>query len=102
MKLQRGILGAAQASQSSLRVVIASQVLALLLTPWLSLSAMAQGAAGGAPVNTPNINIPRTGTPTTILPTDVLPLPAAQERMSFGENLQLRVLQRLPAKFYFN
>ncbi len=38
----------------------------------------------------------------TILPTDVVPLPAAQERTSFGENMQLRILQRLPAPFYFN
>lgn len=40
--------------------------------------------------------------PTTILPTDVVPLPAAEQRMNMGENLQLRMLQRLPARFYFN
>jgi hypothetical protein len=106
MKLQRAIPGAAQASQSSMRLLITSQVLAAIITPWLSLSAMAQGAGGGGAglgSGSQNLNIPRnTQTPTTILPTDVLPLPAAQERMSFGENLQLRVLQRLPAKFYFN
>jgi hypothetical protein len=39
---------------------------------------------------------------TTILPTDVLPLPTIQNRMTFGENLQLRMLQKLPARFYFN
>jgi hypothetical protein len=38
---------------------------------------------------------------TTILPTDVLPLPTIQNRMTFGENFQLRVLQKLPARFYF-
>ncbi len=38
----------------------------------------------------------------TILPTDVLPLPTIQNRMTFGENLQLRILQKLPARFYFS
>jgi hypothetical protein len=102
MNLQRAIAGSAQAYRSLLRLALASQVIAALLLPTLTLPACAQGAGLGAGANTP-INIPRTNqTPTTILPTDVLPLPAAQERMSFGENLQLRVLQRLPAKFYFN
>lgn len=41
-------------------------------------------------------------TGTTILPTDVLPLPTIQNRMTFGENLQLRVLQKLPARFFFS
>lgn len=61
--------------------------------------------AQGAPVlpSAPVIEAPRTVTPTgtTILPTDVLPLPTIQNRMTFGENLQLRVLQKLPARFYF-
>ena len=39
---------------------------------------------------------------TTILPTDTLPLPAVQNRMTFAENMQLRILQKLPAKSYFN
>ncbi len=38
----------------------------------------------------------------TIIPTDTLPLPTVQNRMSFLENLQLRVLQKLPSRFYFN
>jgi len=38
----------------------------------------------------------------TILPTDVIPLPTIQNRMTFGENMQLRILQKLPARFYFN
>ena len=38
----------------------------------------------------------------TIIPTDTLPLPAVQNRLSFAENLQLRILQKLPARFYFN
>lgn len=39
---------------------------------------------------------------TTILPTDTLPLPGVQNRLTFAENFQLRVLQSLPARFYFN
>lgn len=52
---------------------------------------------------TPIFDTPRVSGPTgtTILPTDVLPLPTIQNRMTFGENLQLRVLQKLPARFYF-
>lgn len=58
--------------------------------------------AQGAPLPAPIINAPRVNTTgTTILPTDVLPLPTIQNRMTFGENLQLRMLQKLPAKFYF-
>src|SRR5205823_2105952 len=92
-----GKLGQPRFSRSFTRVAITAQALAFALIPFLSLAASAQ-------INAPEpINIPRTSaTPSTILPTDVLPLPAAQERMSFGENLQLRLLQRLPAKFYFN
>lgn len=41
------------------------------------------------------------GRSTTILPTDTVSLPTIQNRMTFGENLQLRVLQKLPARFYF-
>lgn len=64
---------------------------------------------GGSPITGTQIaqlgehfEAPRTSPSSTILPTDVVPLPQAQERTSFGENLQLRVLQRLPAPFYFN
>lgn len=38
----------------------------------------------------------------TILPTDVLPLPAVQNRLTFAENMQLRILQKLPSRFYFS
>lgn len=38
----------------------------------------------------------------TIIPTDTLPLPGVQNRLSFAENFQLRLLQKLPARFYFN
>ncbi len=101
-----------------IRLFAGSQVLALALNPLLSLSACAQGISPGGTTNgvgsgarLESINLlSQAGVtppiapsqPSTILPTDVVPLPAAQERMSFGENLQLRVLQRLPARFYFN
>jgi hypothetical protein len=58
--------------------------------------------AQGAPIPEEHFVAPNVAPTSTILPTDVVPLPAAQERTSFGENLQLRVLQRLPAPFYFN
>lgn len=38
----------------------------------------------------------------TVIPTDTLPLPGVQNRLTFAENFQLRLLQRLPARFYFN
>jgi hypothetical protein len=47
-------------------------------------------------------NFPLPPTSSTIIPTDVLPLPAIQTRMTFGENLQLRLLQRLPSRFYMS
>lgn len=66
-----------------------------------SASILAQGAPPiTAPVVAP-INITGAERSTTILPTDVLPLPTIQNRMTFGENFQLRVLQKLPARFYF-
>jgi hypothetical protein len=47
--------------------------------------------------------LPTLPTPTSnILPTDVLPLNAAQERIPFGENLQLRINQFLPSRFFFS
>jgi hypothetical protein len=77
----------------------------LLLALAATLSGTAQiASAQGTTPNTPIIE-PRTFTAptgTTILPTDVLPLPTIQNRMTFGENLQLRVLQKLPARFFFS
>lgn len=52
-------------------------------------------------VDVPTVN-PSVAPQSTILPTDTLPLPAVQNRMTFAENLQLRILQKLPARFYFN
>jgi hypothetical protein len=53
-------------------------------------------------IDTPAVIIPSatTSPSSTILPTDTLPLPAVQNRMTFAENLQLRILQKLPARFY--
>lgn len=42
------------------------------------------------------------GQGSTVIPTDTVPLPGTEERTSAMENLQLRILQKLPAKFYFN
>lgn len=74
----------------------------LLLAACAALSGTAPlaQAQGVTPTTTPVITEPRAGT--TILPTDVLPLPTIQNRMTFGENLQLRILQKLPARFFFN
>jgi hypothetical protein len=98
------------------RMSFGRQLVALALSLSIGSSAMAQSlTAGGASPSTAGTTaatsgallsqIPgagRSAPSSTILPTDVVPLPAAQERTSFGENLQLRVLQRLPASFYFN
>lgn len=98
------------------RMPFGRQLLALALSLSIGSSAMAQSlTTGGVGLSTAGTTsgtsgslisqIPggeRVAPSSTILPTDVVPLPAAQERTSFGENLQLRVLQRLPASFYFN
>lgn len=56
-----------------------------------------------APINLISQQILRVDpNPTTIIPTDVVPLAGNEERQTFSENLQLRIMQRLPAKFYFN
>lgn len=81
-----GTLGSAAGSGGSFGSVLSSPLLA-------------QGAAPIAPVRVPIITpVPPSS---TILPTDVLPLPQIQNRLTFAENLQLRILQRLPARFYF-
>lgn len=38
----------------------------------------------------------------TVIPTDVVPLPGTEQGQLFGENFQMQLLQKLPAKFYFN
>jgi hypothetical protein len=66
-----------------------------------NLPAVAQTVPSTSTPSVPRINTPAVAPSTTILPTDVLPLPSVQNRLTFGENFQLRILQRLPARFYF-
>ncbi|HEY9793024.1 MAG TPA: hypothetical protein V6D22_21660 [Candidatus Obscuribacterales bacterium] len=47
------------------------------------------------------ISGPRT-TGATILPTDVLPKSLLENPLTFAEDLQLRILKKLPSAFYFN
>lgn len=85
--------------------VLRASCLLLAVSLFLPSMAMAQGTAGAgsgpivAPVNSGG---PSIAPSTTIIPTDTLPLPAVQNRMTFAENFQLRILQKLPARFYFN
>ncbi|MBI4533877.1 MAG: hypothetical protein HY711_08000 [Candidatus Melainabacteria bacterium] len=111
MGLTRGDLIPQGLGRSVFRFLAGGQVLILVLSSVLAPVACAQGLSMGADAvtSTSNSSLSSTGNRSnylaqvgTVLPTDVVPLPAAQERMSFGENLQLRVLQRLPARFYFN
>lgn len=116
---QKKKFGCPQISRSAFILLSAGQAIALVAQPLLPLAVSAQAITNGNLTpevqalaerqynNFSNIYMaqgidPGRGQGTTVLPTDVLPLPAAQERMSFGENLQLRALQRLPARFYFN
>jgi hypothetical protein len=52
--------------------------------------------AAPARIDLPNVS----PTTSTIVPTDTLPEQSISDRMSFGENLQLRLLQALPARLY--
>lgn len=67
----------------------------------LPIPVLAQIAPAAAPAVIQEVR-PTINPTSTILPTDTLPLPAVQNRMTFAENLQLRILQKLPARFYFN
>lgn len=84
-------------------------VLAALANPTLALAQVSSGTtiAQGtpAPISTPRVESFTAPTPvnsSTIIPTDTLPLPTVQNRLSFAENLQLRILQKLPSRLYFN
>jgi hypothetical protein len=114
MQLLRGGSKTPQKAQTFLSVLWASQAACVAFGLLSGQPAQAQGLDSGSQVGAFRVSnnflalepaaipsIPR-GTPTTILPTDVVPLPAAEQRMTVGENLQLRVLQRLPARSYFN
>jgi hypothetical protein len=80
--------------------------LALCLAGTILLSVSAPAIAQApptVPATTPGgvRTVPQSPPSSVILPTDVLPLPSVQNRLTFGENLQLRILQKLPASFYF-
>jgi hypothetical protein len=73
--------------------------LAGLLLAQLPVAAQQREALPAVPTqNFSNIGPPQS----TILPTDILPLPTTQNRLTFAENLQLRMLQKLPSNFYFS
>jgi hypothetical protein len=74
------------------------QLLIILTASLLGSGALFNSAQAQA-VQAPIINRAPTS---TILPTDIVPLPTLQNRMTFGENMQLRILQKLPARFYFS
>jgi hypothetical protein len=87
-----------------------SQAVAIGLSPLLPLTAMAQpvvtptptpSPTSGTTSTTPSFTVPDTRS-NIIIPTDVLPLSTAQDRVPFGENLQLRLNQLLPSRFYFS
>lgn len=76
-----------------------------LQTGWFELPlAYAQVATSAKPAIAQAAQVPEVHefAPTTVLPTDVVPRPQAQNRLSIGQNLQLRAIQRLPARFYLN
>ncbi len=99
MLLKKESVSSSLRAFNCLKLTAAAQALALALTPALQLSANAQGFTG---IENANITRDVRALPGSIIPTDVIPLPAAEERLSFGENMQLRILQRLPARLYFN
>lgn len=78
------------------------QAFALTLSPLLPLSAMAQATTTPVttPATTPTITTPAS-TNTTVLPTDIVPLVDREAfKTPFGELLQLKMMQRLPSRFY--
>ena len=92
-------------------LTLSTLVLAALANPSLALAqissgtTLAQATPGATPAITPRVESFTAPTPvnsSTIIPTDTLPLPTVQNRLSFAENLQLRILQKLPSRLYFN
>ncbi len=73
-----------------------------LLMPSLAMAQSTPSTPSTPTVTAPNIPSSSFAPASTIIPTDTLPLPAVQNRMTFAENFQLRILQKLPARFYFN
>lgn len=75
------------------------QAFALGLSPLLPLAAMAQTTPSTTATGTTSIGPQNT----TILPTDVVPLADRDAyKTPIGELLQLKIMQRLPARLYFS
>jgi hypothetical protein len=112
-QLQDNVSGDGILSRRGYRLLI-SCTLSLLCIVILTSKAEAQGVAAAgimAMGASPNLVIAQAAAPiintarpptSTILPTDLVPLPTLQNRMTFGENMQLRILQKLPSRFYFS
>ena len=89
-----------------------SLFLALLIAPTGSVSAQVSPTTGG-PFSNQNGSVydfadaatsrflAQTVNPTTALPTDIVPLPESEGRNSYGDRLQLKLLKKLPSRFYF-
>lgn len=72
----------------------------------MTAPALAQGLPDNAPARSPflaqrdNFTIPTTPPSGTVLPTDVVPVLVAPRGRTATETLHLKVLQKLPARFY--
>lgn len=86
----------------STSILIGTSVAPVNAADTISGSASSSGLLSQSIPNTRNFQAPLISPSTTILPTDVVPLPQVENRLTFAENLQLRILQRLPARFYFS
>ncbi|MBY0549965.1 MAG: hypothetical protein K2W95_22010 [Candidatus Obscuribacterales bacterium] len=82
-------------------------LLAAILGTGLSMPAQAQVTPPTTPSTTPtnnairNVTVPSTtGMPSTVLPTDALPSVVELRQRTVFENLQTKMLQKLPAKLY--
>jgi hypothetical protein len=76
-----------------------------LTLSFVCIGILAIGSAAYAQAPPEHLDLPVLSEPqpgSAIIPTDIVPLPAQGERASFGDNIQLKILQKLPAKFYFN
>ena len=86
----------------SWRSIMLCQAFAITLSPLLPLSAMAQAPAVSTPSTSATSTTIGPGN-TTILPTDVVPLADRDAyKTPIGELLQLKIMQRLPARLYFS
>ncbi|MFN8654744.1 MAG: hypothetical protein U0105_00250 [Candidatus Obscuribacterales bacterium] len=83
-------------------VVKRASTIGILLAGFVASPAVAQVAPPTTTTPAPRVDLPNVQAPTgtTILPTDTLPAQSLGNRMTVGENLQLRLLQALPARLY--